>query len=81
MRRACCLSVFVSAEPDLTGALARWPQVADDLLEDMGLKVIRSGGSWLTWPFRVVQIKEIAGLKEERDARRARTERTQASFR
>ncbi|TBU39196.1 FAD/NAD(P)-binding domain-containing protein [Dichomitus squalens] len=48
-----------------------WPQVADDLLEDMGLKVMRSGGTWLTWPFRVVSVKEIAGLKEERDARRA----------
>ncbi|KAI1795062.1 FAD/NAD(P)-binding domain-containing protein [Ganoderma leucocontextum] len=56
-----------------------WPQVADDLLEDMGLEAMRSGGSWLTWPFRVVQIKEIAGLKEERDARRARAMRKQAS--
>lgn len=69
-----------SPNPTSLVPLARWPQVADDLLEDIGLKVMRSGGSWLTWPFRVVQIKEIAGLKEERDVRRARTERTQASF-
>ncbi|PIL37555.1 hypothetical protein GSI_01249 [Ganoderma sinense ZZ0214-1] len=49
-----------------------WPQVADDMLEDMGLGVMRSGGSWLTWPFRLVRVGELAGLKEERDARRAR---------
>ena len=59
----------------------RWPQVTDDLLEDMGLEVMRSGGNWLTWPFRVVQIKEVAGLKEERDARRARIERNSVSSR
>lgn len=40
----------------------------------MGLKVMRSGGNWLTWPFRVVRTKELAGLKEERDARRARAQ-------
>ncbi|KAM5542339.1 hypothetical protein V8D89_003798 [Ganoderma adspersum] len=56
-----------------------WPQVADDLLEDMGLEVMRSGGSWLTWPFRVMQIKELARLKEERDARRTRAKSMPAS--
>ena len=49
----------------------RWPQVADDLLEDMGLKVMRSGGNWLTWPLRVISVKELANLKEEREVRRA----------
>ena len=49
----------------------RWPQVADDLLEDMGLEVMRSGGNWLTWPFHTVSIKELGKLKEERDARRS----------
>ena len=48
----------------------RWPQHVDDLLEDMGLRVMRSGGNWLTWPFQVVSLREIATLKDERDARR-----------
>ncbi|TFK94863.1 FAD/NAD-P-binding domain-containing protein [Polyporus arcularius HHB13444] len=48
-----------------------WPQHADDLLEDMGLPVMRSGGNALTWPFKVVDLSEIKKLKEERDARRA----------
>ncbi len=51
--------------------LCRWPQHADDLLEDMGLPVMRSGGNALTWPFKVVDLSEIKNLKEERDARRA----------
>lgn len=51
--------------------LYRWPQHADDLLEDMGLPVMRSGGNALTWPFQVVDLKEIQNLKEERDTRRA----------
>ena len=37
----------------------------------MGLRVMRSGGNWLTWPFKVVDLKELSTLKEERDARRA----------
>ncbi len=48
----------------------RWPQHVDDLLEDMGLAVMRSGGNGLTWPFKVIDLKEIAHLKEERDAKR-----------
>ncbi|KAI9057640.1 FAD/NAD-P-binding domain-containing protein [Trametes sanguinea] len=49
-----------------------WPQYTDDLLEDMGLRVLRSGGNWLTWPFKVIDLDEIGDLKEERDARRAK---------
>ncbi|KAJ3017760.1 hypothetical protein NUW54_g508 [Trametes sanguinea] len=57
----------------LTGYLAfwTWPQHVDDLLEDMGLPVMRSGGNGLTWPFQVVDLKEIEHLKGERDAKRA----------
>jgi len=48
-----------------------WPQLADDLLEDMGLPAQRSGGNWLTWPFKPVDVgAELATLKEERDAKR-----------
>ncbi|KAF8266471.1 FAD/NAD-P-binding domain-containing protein [Lactarius quietus] len=48
-----------------------WPQLADDLLEDMGLPVQRSGGNWLTWPFKPVDIgAELGTLKEERDTKR-----------
>ena len=43
----------------------------DTLLEDMGLPIMRSGGNWLTWPFKVNDLREIARLKEERDAQRA----------
>ncbi|KAL1940037.1 hypothetical protein VTO73DRAFT_9372 [Trametes versicolor] len=56
-----------------TGYLAfwTWPQHVDDLLEDMGLAVMRSGGNGLTWPFKVIDLKEIAHLKEERDVKRS----------
>ncbi|KAG7096524.1 hypothetical protein E1B28_003953 [Marasmius oreades] len=47
-----------------------WPQYTDELLEDMGLRSDRSGGSWLTWPFKVVDLKELATLGEERRVRR-----------
>jgi len=47
-----------------------WPQLADDLLEDMGLPAQRSGGNWLTWPFKPIDLAELANLKEERDAKR-----------
>ncbi|KAK0211814.1 FAD/NAD-P-binding domain-containing protein [Armillaria fumosa] len=47
-----------------------WPQYIDELLEDMGLRSMRSGGNWLTWAFKVVDVQEIATLKEERDAQR-----------
>ena len=47
--------------------LTVWPQVVDDLLEDMGVRAMRSGGSWLSWPFKVVDLDEISNLKAERD--------------
>ncbi|KAI0329615.1 FAD/NAD-P-binding domain-containing protein [Cubamyces sp. BRFM 1775] len=64
--------VPTALNPSCTGYLAfwTWPQHVDDLLEDMGLPVMRSGGNALTWPFKVIDIKEIKYLKEERDARR-----------
>jgi dimethylaniline monooxygenase (N-oxide forming) len=31
---------------------------------------MRSGGNWLTWPFKVIHIKEIENLGEERRAKR-----------
>ena len=52
---------------------SRWPQAADELLEDMYLPSMRSGGNWLTWPFKVIDLKELSTLKEERDAIRAGT--------
>ena len=51
--------------------LHRWPQLVDDLLEDMGVPAMRSGGNWLTWPFKVVDLNEISTLKAERDAIRS----------
>jgi dimethylaniline monooxygenase (N-oxide forming) len=52
--------------------LHSWPQFVDDLLEDMGVPAMRSGGNWLTWPFKVIDLHEISTLKEERDANRRR---------
>ncbi|KAJ6585199.1 FAD/NAD(P)-binding domain-containing protein [Mycena capillaripes] len=49
-----------------------WPQYTDELLEEMGLRSGRSGGSWLTWPFKVIDVKEIATLTDERRKRRSR---------
>ncbi|EDR06936.1 uncharacterized protein LACBIDRAFT_299323 [Laccaria bicolor S238N-H82] len=43
-----------------------WPQAVDELLEDMFLPSSRSGGNWLTWPFKIIDVKEIATLSEER---------------
>ncbi|KAJ6508501.1 FAD/NAD-P-binding domain-containing protein [Mycena sanguinolenta] len=48
-----------------------WPQYTDQLLEEMGLRGMRSGGTWLTWPFKVMDVKEIATLAEERREKRA----------
>ncbi|KAF8802217.1 FAD/NAD(P)-binding domain-containing protein [Phlegmacium glaucopus] len=45
-----------------------WPQAADELLEDMYLPIHRSGGSWYNWIFKVIDLKEIATLGEERQA-------------
>ncbi|KAI6131220.1 FAD/NAD(P)-binding domain-containing protein [Pisolithus croceorrhizus] len=47
-----------------------WPQAMDELLEDMGLPIMRSGGNWLTWPFKVITPAEIKNLREERRAKR-----------
>ncbi|KAH9939295.1 FAD/NAD-P-binding domain-containing protein [Epithele typhae] len=71
--RARYPQVPVARTPNITGYVAfwNWPQHADDLLEDMGLWTRRSGGNWLTCPFKVVDPEEIRYLKEERDAKRA----------
>jgi len=50
--------------------LRSWPQLVDELLEDMGVRAMRSGGNWLTWPFKVTDLREISTLKAERDAQR-----------
>ena len=55
---------------DVLCDLDRWPQETDDLLRDMSLPCMRSGGNWVTWPFKVLDVKEIEHLKEERDALR-----------
>lgn len=47
-----------------------WPQAVDDLLEDMELPVHRSGGNWFTWPFKVIESKEILSLGDERREKR-----------
>jgi len=47
-----------------------WPQMIDDLLEDMDLPIMRSGGNWLNWPFKVVDLKEIENLHSERRQKR-----------
>ncbi|KIJ42314.1 hypothetical protein M422DRAFT_171119, partial [Sphaerobolus stellatus SS14] len=46
--------------------ICRWLQASDDLLEGMKLPTGRSGRNWLTWPFKVIDLKEIKTLKEER---------------
>ncbi|KZT54410.1 FAD/NAD(P)-binding domain-containing protein [Calocera cornea HHB12733] len=48
-----------------------WPQAMDELLDDLGLVNVRSGGSWLTWPFKVIDVTELSRLTEERLAKRA----------
>ncbi|EEB94148.1 hypothetical protein MPER_07087, partial [Moniliophthora perniciosa FA553] len=45
----------------------------DELLEDMGLRNMRSGGNRFTWPFKVIDLGEIASLGEERKGRRVGT--------
>ncbi|KAJ7158509.1 FAD/NAD-P-binding domain-containing protein [Mycena filopes] len=49
-----------------------WPQQTDELLEDMYLPSMRSGGNWFTWPFKVIKVKELATLHEERAANRSK---------
>ncbi|KAJ3529431.1 hypothetical protein NM688_g7855 [Phlebia brevispora] len=66
----------------IAGDLAfwNWPQAVDTLLEDMELKSMRSGGNWLTWPFKVIDLQEIQFLKEERDAKRIEYFRNMATL-
>jgi len=52
-------------------AFFTWPQLCDELLEDMGLKSNRGGGGWFTWPFKVIDTEEIETVTEERRAMRA----------
>ncbi|KAI0044469.1 FAD/NAD-P-binding domain-containing protein [Auriscalpium vulgare] len=63
---------YLNESYSTAAAVWDWPQWIDGLLEDMGLPTRRSGGNFLTWPFKVVRVQEIATLKEERDGRRAR---------
>ncbi|CAA7266120.1 unnamed protein product [Cyclocybe aegerita] len=44
-----------------------WPQAADELLNDMYLPGMRSGGNWLNWVFKVIDLKEIENLTDERE--------------
>jgi dimethylaniline monooxygenase (N-oxide forming) len=39
-------------------------------MEDLGLQSMRSGGNWFTWPFKVIKLKELEGLAEERRRKR-----------
>ncbi|KAI0658608.1 FAD/NAD-P-binding domain-containing protein [Cubamyces menziesii] len=66
--------VPTALNPSHTGHMAfwTWPQHVDDLLEDMGLPIMRSGGNALTWPFKTIDLDEIKNLKIERDERRAK---------
>ncbi|KAG6867950.1 hypothetical protein C0993_009201 [Termitomyces sp. T159_Od127] len=47
-----------------------WPQIVDEMLEDMHLPSMRSGGNWLTWPFKAIEVNEIANLGRERQSKR-----------
>jgi len=42
----------------------------DELLDDIEVPLMRSGGNWLTWPFKVISVDELLTLKEERRAKR-----------
>ncbi|TFK19523.1 FAD/NAD(P)-binding domain-containing protein [Coprinopsis marcescibilis] len=43
-----------------------WPQAADELLEDMHLRSGRSGGNWLNWAFKAIDVNEISNISDER---------------
>ncbi|KAK0237298.1 FAD/NAD-P-binding domain-containing protein [Armillaria nabsnona] len=49
-----------------------WPQYTDDLLDDMGLTSgpARTGGNWVTWPFKTIDIMCISSLTWERQVKR-----------
>jgi dimethylaniline monooxygenase (N-oxide forming) len=59
-----------SCKISFVGIFRSWPQYCDRLLEDMNLRSMRSGGNWLTWPFKVVDTREIAELGHERATKR-----------
>ncbi|KAF7314568.1 FAD/NAD(P)-binding domain-containing protein [Mycena kentingensis (nom. inval.)] len=63
--------VHVNASYSAQIAFWTWPQFTDELLAEMGVRTQRSGGNWFTWPFKVIQSKELATLQEERAALRA----------
>ncbi|KAH7911143.1 hypothetical protein BJ138DRAFT_1086194 [Hygrophoropsis aurantiaca] len=48
-----------------------YPQLADDLLEDMHLPNMRTGGNWLTWLFIPLSTREFKDLGAERAQLRA----------
>ncbi|EIW77405.1 FAD/NAD(P)-binding domain-containing protein [Coniophora puteana RWD-64-598 SS2] len=52
-----------------------WPQMTDELLEDMGVTSMRSGGNWFTWPFRVISVDELKILRDERRAIREKSQK------
>ena len=66
-------TLFLLALSFLIQILFSWPQAADELLEDMYLPTIRSGGSWFNWVFKIIDLKEIATLGEERWAIRKKS--------
>ncbi|KAF9034318.1 hypothetical protein BJ165DRAFT_1512908 [Panaeolus papilionaceus] len=43
-----------------------WPQAADQLLDDMYVRSGRSGGNWLNWAIKVIDLNEISTLTAER---------------
>ncbi|KAI6115956.1 hypothetical protein F5141DRAFT_1099920 [Pisolithus sp. B1] len=69
-RRFPGMPVCVNQSNNSEVAFWPWPQAMDDLLEDMGVPIMRSGGNWLTWPFKVITPAEIKNLREERRAKR-----------
>jgi hypothetical protein len=40
----------------------------------MGVRAMRSGGSWASWPFKAINLDEISNLKAERDQANGRRE-------
>jgi len=46
-------------------------QFEDDLLEDMGLPIIRGGGNWANWLFKIHESSQLTTIGEERRANRA----------
>ncbi|KAH7924190.1 FAD/NAD(P)-binding domain-containing protein [Leucogyrophana mollusca] len=43
-----------------------YPQLVDDLLEEMSLPIMRTGGNWFTWPFIPLSTQEFKTLGAER---------------